>query len=286
MAAGKKEHSMHQNRMIGKAIVYLLLTLAALFVLLPLVFLVLNSFKGQSEIVRNPLALPERWTLDYIKIAVESIQFGKALVITLGITIGALIPNVIFSSLCSWIITRHQGKKSTFVYMAFVASMLVPFQVIMYPLMTIMDSIGLKNQAGLVVMYIGFHMAMSVFLYSSAIRSVPVALEEAAFMDGANIFQIFFLVVFPLIKSTTVTVIIFTGIGIWNDYLLPFLTLGTSSGKTLVLELYYAKMTAGQYGNPWELIFPAVLVCCIPLVVVFLCLQKYFVTGMTEGAVK
>lgn len=222
MAAGKKEHSMHQNRMIGKAIVYLLLTLAALFVLLPLVFLVLNSFKGQSEIVRNPLALPERWTLDYIKIAVESIQFGKALVITLGITIGALIPNVIFSSLCSWIITRHQGKKSTFVYMAFVASMLVPFQVIMY----------------------------------------------------------------PLIKSTTVTVIIFTGIGIWNDYLLPFLTLGTSSGKTLVLELYYAKMTAGQYGNPWELIFPAVLVCCIPLVVVFLCLQKYFVTGMTEGAVK
>lgn len=280
------ESSMSKNRMIGKVIVYTLLVLAALFILLPLVFLILNSFKGQSEIIRNPFALPKSWSLDYVKNALESIHFGKAILITLGITVGALIPTVLFSSICAWIITRNNTKKANFIYMAFVAAMLVPFQVIMYPLMNVMDSIGLKNQLGLVVMYTGFNMAMSVFLYSSAIRSVPVALEEAAYMDGANIFQIFFIVVFPLIKSTTVTVIILTGISIWNDYLLPFLTLGTASGKTLVLELYYAKMTAGQYGSPWELIFPAVLVCSIPLVVVFLCLQKYFVAGMTEGAVK
>jgi len=280
------ESSMKTNRMIGKIIVYALLALAALFILLPLVFLALNSFKGQSEIVRNPLALPEKWSLDYIKNAIESIHFGKAILITAGITVGALVPTVLFSSICAWIITRNNTKVSTFIYMAFVAAMLVPFQVIMYPLMNVMDSVGLKNQAGLVVMYTGFNMAMSVFLYSSAIRSVPIALEEAAFMDGANVFQIFFLIVFPLIKSTTVTVIILTGISIWNDYLLPFLTLGTASGKTLVLELYYAKMTAGQYGSPWEMIFPAVLVCSIPLLIVFLCLQKYFVAGMTEGAVK
>lgn len=280
------ESSMKTNRMIGKVIVYTLLILSALFILLPLLFLVINSFKGQSEIVRNPLALPESWSLSYIKNAIESIHFGKAVMITIGITVGSVIPTVLFSSVCAWIITRNHTKVSTFIYMAFVSAMLVPFQVIMYPLMNVMDTLGLKNQVGLVVMYTGFNMAMSVFLYSSAIRSVPVALEEAAFMDGANVFQIFFLIVFPLIKSSTVTVIILTGISIWNDYLLPFLTLGTASGKTLVLELYYAKMTAGQYGSPWELIFPAVLVCSIPLIIVFLCLQKYFVAGMTEGAVK
>ena len=280
------ESSMKTNRVISKVIIYTLLVLAALFILLPLLFLVINSFKGQSEIVRNPLALPESWSLSYMKNAIESIHFGKALMITVGITVGSVIPTVLFSSVCAWIITRNHTKVSTFIYMAFVSAMLVPFQVIMYPLMNVMDTLGLKNQVGLVVMYTGFNMAMSVFLYSSAIRSVPVALEEAAFMDGANVFQIFFLIVFPLIKSSTVNVIILTGIGIWNDYLLPFLTLGTASGKTLVLELYYAKMTAGQYGSPWELIFPAVLVCCIPLVIVFLCLQKYFVAGMTEGAVK
>lgn len=282
----EKDSSMKRNRIIGKTIIYALLILAALFIILPLLFLVLNSFKGQSEIVRNPIALPESWSLQYILSAIKQINFGKALLITVGITIGSLIPVVAFSSVAAWIITRHQAKISNFVYLMFVAAMLVPFQVIMYPLMNIMDSIGLKNQVGLVLMYTGFHMAMSVFLYSSAIRSVPVALEEAAFIDGANIFQIFFLVVFPLIKSTTVTVIILTGIAIWNDYLLPFLTLGTSSGKTLVLELYYAKMTSGQYGSPWELVFPAVLVCSIPLIIVFLCLQKHFVAGMTEGAVK
>lgn len=282
----EKDSSMKRNRIIGKTIIYALLILAALFIILPLLFLVLNSFKGQSEIVRNPIALPESWSLQYILSAIRQINFGKALLITVGITIGSLIPVVAFSSVAAWIITRHQAKISNFVYLMFVAAMLVPFQVIMYPLMNIMDSIGLKNQVGLVLMYTGFHMAMSVFLYSSAIRSVPVALEEAAFIDGANIFQIFFLVVFPLIKSTTVTVIILTGIAIWNDYLLPFLTLGTSSGKTLVLELYYAKMTSGQYGSPWELVFPAVLVCSIPLIIVFLCLQKHFVAGMTEGAVK
>ena len=112
------------------------------------------------------------------------------------------------------------------------------------------------------------------------------SVEEAAVIDGCNILQLFFRVVFPLLKSTTVTVIILNAMWIWNDYLLPFLVIGNSDFKTLTLEIYYAKMLSGQYGNPWELIFPAVLVSIIPIIIVFLSLQKYFVKGVSDGAVK
>ena len=136
-------------------------------------------------------------------------------------------------------------------------------------------------------MYGGFGLSMSVFLYHGFIKSIPQEIEEAAVIDGAGPFRTFFQIVFPLIKSTTVTVIILNAMWIWNDYLLPFLVIGNTTGtKTLTLELYFAKLTSGQYGNPWELIFPAVLVTIIPIVVIFAFLQKYFVKGVTAGAVK
>lgn len=146
---------------------------------------------------------------------------------------------------------------------------------------------GLKNVQGLILMYGGFGLSMSVFLYHGFIKSVPASLEEAAVLDGANLFQMFFKVVFPLLKGTTVTVIVLNGMWIWNDYLLPFLVIGNKTGsKTLTLELYFAKLTSGQYGNPWELIFPAVFVTIIPIIILYIFLQKYIVAGVSEGAVK
>ena len=175
----------------------------------------------------------------------------------------------------------------TVLYLGFTAAMLIPFQSLMYPLLDLFEKIGLKNIPGLIFMYGGFGLSMSVFLYHGFIKSVPQSLEEAAIIDGANIFQMFFKVVFPLLKGTTVTVIVLNGMWIWNDYLLPFLVIGNSNGvKTLTLELYFAKLTSGQYGNPWELIFPAVLVTIIPIVILYIFLQKYIVAGVAEGAVK
>lgn len=274
------------RKKIGKVVVYILLFVFALYTLMPLLFLLLNSFKGQSEIIRNPLAFPKSFSFQYLINAFEQLHFLRALGITIGITIISLIPIVVFSSMAAWIMTRHKSKVSNALYLAFVAAMLIPFQAIMYPLISMMDNLGLKNVPGLIIMYAGFNLAMSIFLYCGAIKSVPKDIEEAALIDGASILQMFFGIVFPLVKSTTVTVVILSSMGIWNDYLLPFLTLGTSKNKTLVLELYYAKMTSGQYGNPWELVFPAVLICCIPLILAFLCLQKYFVQGISDGAVK
>lgn len=271
---------------IGRAVLYVILTLLAVYTLMPMLFLLLNSFKGQAEIVRNPLAMPAQLTFQYVGNAFSAIHFPRAIGYTILITAVSLALIVLFSSLCGWVITRHKSKWSTAIYLMFVAAMLIPFQAVMYPLMGMMDSVGLKNVSGLIIMYAGFGLSLSVFLYSGFFKSVPRGVEEAALIDGANIFQIFFTIVFPLVKGITVTVLILNGMWIWNDYLLPYLTLGTSESKTLVLELFYAKMTSGQFGNPWELIFPAVLISVIPMVIVFLCLQKYFVKGVSEGAIK
>ena len=181
---------------------------------------------------------------------------------------------------------RNHTRFSNVLLLMFTAAMLVPFQAVMYPLISLMENLQLKNLLGLIIMYGGFGLSLSVFLYHGFIKSVPRSVEEAAVIDGCNILQLFFRVVFPLLKSTTVTVIILNAMWIWNDYLLPFLVIGNSDFKTLTLEIYYAKMLSGQYGNPWELIFPAVLVSIIPIIIVFLSLQKYFVKGVSDGAVK
>lgn len=274
------------RRKIGKILLYIILTLFALYTLMPIIFLIINSFKPQGEIIKSPLSLPTTFTFEYLKNAFETIKFPKALGVTTGLTVMSLLLIVLVSSLAGWALTRRKSKASSAIYMLFVAGMLVPFQAVMYPLLNLFGSLGLKNIPGLALMYTGFGLSMSIFLYSGFFKSVPLSIEEAALIDGCNIFQMFFKIVFPLVRSTTATIIILNGMWIWNDYLLPFMTLGLSDTRTLVLELYYARMLAGQFGNPWELIFPAVLISVLPMIIIFLLLQKQFVKGVSEGAVK
>lgn len=270
----------------GKTAVYVILALMALGTLFPLAFLFINSFKDQGAIVAEPMALPSQWSLTFISSALEQIHFGLAVVITAVITVVSVALIVFCSSLLAWILVRNRTRTSNIVLFVLTAAMLVPFQSLMYPLIHEFELLGLKDLFGLILMYGGFGLGMSVFLYHGFLKGVPLALEEAALIDGAHIMGLFFKIVFPLVKSITVTIIILNSLWIWNDYLLPFLVLGNAENKTLTLELYYAKMLAGQFSNPWELIFPAVLVSIIPVVVLYLFLQKYFIKGVTEGAVK
>jgi raffinose/stachyose/melibiose transport system permease protein len=214
------------------------------------------------------------------------IHFFKALGITALITTLSVALILLVSSMAAWVMVRNKTKISGVLFMLFVAAMLIPFQAIMYPLIQFFDTLGLKSLPGLILMYGGFGLSMSVFLYHGFVKGVPLGIEEAAFIDGCNVFQMFFLIVMPLLKSITVTVIVLNAMWIWNDYLLPFLVIGNSGNKTLVLELYFARILAGQYGNPWQLIFPAVFVSIIPIVIVFLFLQRFIVKGISEGAIK
>lgn len=270
----------------GKIILNIVLIIMAAYTLFPVLFLVINSFKGQAAIVDSPLSLPTSWSFAFITDALSKIHFVQAFGITLFVTAVSVGILTIVSSWAAWMMVRSKSKWSNFAFLMFTAAMLIPFQSVMYPLLSLFDKLGLRNLGGLILMYCGFGLSMSIFLYHGFIKSIPKSLEEAASIDGANMLQVYFTVVYPMLKSTTVTVIILNGIWIWNDYLLPFLTIGNSDYKTLTLELYFAKMVSGQYSNAWELIFPAVLVTIIPIIIVYLFLQKYIMKGIADGAVK
>lgn len=265
---------------------YAVVTIMALFTIFPVVFLVLNSFKSQTEIVKTPMALPRSFSFEYIATAIEKINIGPSFILTLVITVLSVGLIVLVSSAAAWMMVRFKSKFSTILLLAFTASMLIPFQAIMYPLISIFDNMGLKNVPGLILMYGGFGLSMSLFLYHGFIKSIPASLEEAAIIDGASPIQVYFNVIMPLLKPTTMTVIILNGMWIWNDYLLPFLVIGNSPVKTLTLSVYFAKIESGQYGNSWDLIFPAVLITITPVIIMFLFLQKNIIKGLADGAVK
>ena len=278
---------MTANKRIKQGVMYVVLILLSIYTLFPIYFLIVNSFKSQKEIVGSPISLPSSFDFSYLKNAAAQIKLGESVVNTLIITVAAVALIVVISSLTAWMMVRNKTKASNFLFLCFTAAMLIPFQSVMYPLVNLMEALGLKNTFGLILMYGGFGLSMTVFLYHGFFKSVPLSLEEAAVIDGANIFQLFFNVVFPLVKPITATVVITNAMWIWNDYLLPFLVIGNSDKTTtLTLELYFAKLKTGQYGNPWELIFPAVFVTIIPIIIIYILLQKWIISGVIEGAVK
>lgn len=286
-AESKKLKTMSTKHLVMQILLHAVLILIAIMVISPLLLLVFNSFKSNNEILNNPVALPTSFSLQYIVNAMQQINFWQSLGVTFMVTFCSVVLLVLVSSFAAWGMTRAKSKLSDFMYLCFTAAMLIPFQSLMYPLVAIAEKAGTKNIPGLIFMYGGFGVSMSIFLYHGFFKNVPISLEESAMLDGANIFDMFFKIVMPLMKSTTVTVIVINAMWIWNDYLLPFLVIGNSDGTTtLTLELYFAKLKTGQYGNPWELIFPAVFVTIIPIIVIYILLQKWIINGVIEGAVK
>ena len=259
---------------VGKVVMFLVLLIMGFVTIFPVAFMLMNSFKSQSEIVDSPLALPKEITFKYISHAMTEINLLPSFLLTVVITVVAVSFIVLLSSSAAWMMVRVKSKLAIVILLVFTASMLIPFQAVMYPLISIFENMGLKNVSGLIIMYGGFGLAMSTFLYHGFMKSVPASLEEAAIIDGANVFQVYFKIVMPLVKPTTVTVIILNAMWVWNDYLLPFLVLGDSENKTLTLALYYAKMKDGPYSVPWDLMFPAVLITVIPVIILFIFLQK------------
>lgn len=286
-AQDKKLKTMSTKHRADQILLHAVLILIAVLVISPLLLLVFNSFKNNNEILNNPTALPTSFTLQYIVKAMNEINFWRSLGVTFIVTFFSVALLVLVSSFAAWGMTRAKSRLSDFMYLCFTAAMLIPFQSLMYPLVSIAEKAGAKNIPGLIFMYGGFGISMSIFLYHGFFKNVPISLEESAMLDGANIFEMFFKVVMPLMKSTTVTVIVINAMWIWNDYLLPFLVIGNSDKTTtLTLELYFAKLKTGQYGNPWELIFPAVFVTIIPIIIIYILLQKWIINGVIEGAVK
>ncbi len=251
----------------------------------PFYIVLTNSFKTQKGIFIDLMGLPFGQYFspqNYIE-AFEKLQFFKSLINSLIITTLSTVLIILFTSMAAWMLVRYKSKLSTFAYYALAASMLIPFQAVMLPLINLMGMLHLLNPGGLIFMYLGFGSSMGIVLYHGFIKGIPVELEEAATIDGCNTFQTFFYVVFPLLKPITVTVSILNVMWIWNDFLLPQLVINRPQWHTIPLKMFYF---FGQYSKKWHLALAGLVIAMIPIVIFYFIMQKQIVKGITQGSIK
>lgn len=221
----------------------------------------------------------------------QDLKLWKSALSSVIITVSALAIISLFSAMAAWVLVRKKSKSSNIVFMMYVAAMVVPFQAVMLPLVSWMRIVNewtgiptLRTYPGLIFAYLGFGCSFSIFLYHGFIKSIPKELEQAAVIDGCSKWQVFFRIVFPILKPITVTVLVLNGIWIWNDYLLPLLLLGTGNAiQTIPLAI---SGFVGSFVKQWELIMMALLLAIIPVVVFYLFGQKHIIKGMVEGSIK
>ena len=267
-------------------IVIILAVLAVLF-MIPMVLVLINSLKSKLFISSEPFALPTSQTFvgleNYIN-GLSSSGFFAAFGRSLFITVASVVLIVLCTAMTSWFITRIKNKITQVIYYAFVFSMIVPFQMVMFTMTYIVGELNLNNVIGIVFVYLGFGAGLSVFMLSGFVKSIPLEIEEAATIDGCSPLQCFFRVVFPILKPTAITVAILSAMWIWNDYLLPYLVLGTDN-KTVPVAIQIAMQ--GAYGDTDMGGFMAMLVLAIiPIIVFYLICQKHIIKGVIAGAVK
>ncbi len=278
---------MKKTRSIIANVLILILCCVHLF---PIYLVIVNSFKNRAELYENILALPSTFSFEYYIDAMERMDFLNALKNSVIITIVSIAIIIILASMMAWMLVRENNIWSKLIFSILIATMLIPFQTLMMPLMQVMnwlsDALGIQlldSLGGLVFMYIGFGASMAVFLYHGFVKSIPTSIEEAAQIDGCNKFQTFWQIVFPMLKPTTVTIVILDVIWIWNDYLLPSLTLASKDLRTIPLS---TASFFGQFTIQWNYAMAGLTLTIIPVIIFYLCAQKYIVKGVAAGAVK
>ncbi|MGL5041773.1 MAG: carbohydrate ABC transporter permease [Culicoidibacterales bacterium] len=264
-------------------IIFLLATALALLFLTPFYIVVINSFKTRQELMADVLSLPKSFTLANIVEAFKTLNFLTVFKNSLLITIVSTSIITIVTSMAAWKLVRTKTKTSQWIFMIFVASMLIPFQAVMLPLVGVLKSLGLNNQFGLILAYIGFGSSMSIFLYHGFIKGIPIDLDEAAKLDGCNTWQTYWYIIFPILKPIHVTVAVLNVIWLWNDFLLPSLLLKDEAQFTIPIAI---SRLVGRFATKWEVLMPALLLSIIPVIVFYMFAQKQIVKGVTDGAVK
>lgn len=278
---------MKKSKRVGNNVIFFVLLILSVLFLVPIIIVIINSFKSRIYISSQPLKLPNAETFvaleNYIS-GVTSSDFFSAFLRSLFITVVSVILIVLFASMAAWYIIRSNSKITKGIYYMLVFSMIVPFQMVMYTMTYVTNRANLDNVFGITFVYLGFGAGLSVFMLCGFIKSIPLEIEEAAMIDGASPIQAFFTVVFPMLKPTAITVAILNTMWIWNDYLLPYLVLG-SDKKTIPVAIQLAMQ--GAYGSTDYGGFMAMLVLAIvPIIIFYIFCQKYIIKGVVAGAVK
>ena len=267
-------------------LLFLLLLVLSILFLSPILIVLVNSFKSRFSISQEPFIFPNSDTfvgLENYTRGLTDTGFLSALFWSFFVTVCSVLVIVVFTSMTAWYIVRSKDAFSKTMYYLFVFSMIVPFQMVMFSMSKVANVLKLDNPIGLIVLYLGFGSGLSVFMFAGFVKSVPRGIEEAAIIDGCNAFQVFWRVVFAVLRPTAITVAILNTMWIWNDYLLPYLVIG-SDYKTIPIAIQYLK---GGYGSVDMGAMMAMLVLAVvPVIIFYLTCQKYIIKGVAAGAVK
>lgn len=267
----------------SSAVWQILLVLFTLVFLSPMIYMVLNSFKPYSQMLKDPWGLPNTLFLDnYIK-AFTQMKFFQSLYNSAFITIVSVFLIVVLGGLAAYPITRFDNRLTRFLSVYFLIGYMVPTQVLIVQIFSVMKKMHLINtKTGLILVYAA-GVSFAVFMYQGFIRSMPVDMEESALIDGARPWQMFWKVVFPLLKPASATLIIFQTMWIWNDFVLSSLFLSSRKNLTLLLELHQC---IGEFSLDWCVMLAIMCIVMFPMLVFYLLMQKQIIAGMTAGAVK
>ena len=277
----------NKNNKIGSQFIYAVLVVLTAIFIFPIFLVLMNSFKSRLYVSTVPFALPSGNMFvgleNYIN-GLTTSGFFMAFLRSVWVSIASVALIIVGTSMTAWFIVRVKTKLTKALYYVFVFSMIVPFQMVMYTMTFMVTSLAFDNVVGIVLVYLGFGAGLSVFMFTGFVKSVPLEIEEAATIDGCNPLQTFFIVVFPMLKPIAITVAILNAMWIWNDYLLPYLILG-SDHKTVPVAIQLAMQ--GAYGSTDYGGFMAMLVVSIiPIIIFYVCSQKYIIKGVIAGAVK
>ena len=271
--------------------VFMWIVLLVLFIcfVAPFLLVIINVFKTKGDITSNPLALigAHGFTLDNFPEAMNKMKFWRVFGNSAVITVSATVLTILFSSMAAFVIVRNgRWKICTLLFSLMVASMVIPFQVLMVPLVSVYGGTlnVLNHRLTLILMHVGFSTSMATFMFHGAINTnIPKELEEAASIDGCSRWQTYWKIVFPLLKPTIATVAIINAMAFWNDYLLPSLVLTKKELYTIPIatQAFY-----GTYSTDIGLVMAALLLAMLPILILYVLLQRYIVEGVTSGAVK
>lgn len=266
-----------------KRIYITLFVLIGLIWAYPFLIVIINSLKGKKGVFQNPLWFTSDFTTKNFPTAFKALDFTHSFFNSLIITIGSVALITIVSAAAAYALSRVKNNFSSLIYYICAGTMLIPFQTIMIPLLSIFGKINFLNQTSLIIMNVGLSASLSIILYYGAFQNVPKSLDEAAALDGAYPFKTFIFVILPTVNPMTGTVIILNAMKIWNDYLLPSLVVNKDGMYTLPLKLY---SFFGETNSEWQLALAGLVLSMVPIIILFLLLQKQVMASVTEGAIK
>lgn len=275
---------MKNNGRLYDIALFVVTLLVAVVFFFPIAFNLMSAFKSNPEIMRDAVALPKTFYVDSFHYLLTKTDFPQAIVNTLILTAVSIVFMIGVIPMAGYAIERSDARWTKFVFIYYLAGMMIPFQAYMIPLFKELKMFGMYGSlVGPIVVYVSGSVGFGALLYTSFLKGIPREIEESAAIDGCTKYGIFWRIVFPLLGPCTASMVVLNGLGIWNDFLMPMLVLPSGKPKTMIVEIFYY---VGEFSSRWDMIFAGTAMSLVPILIVFLMLQKYFVKGIATGAIK